>query len=137
MKFQHGAFVEGAIHFSANTDQPSFWNDRVRLDERFYRALIEHPVPVSENALKAIGPRSVVIDVYIWLAYRLHSLKRSAEVSWSALSDQFGGFNRQRDFRKHFLETLELALAAYPDARVTLGHRGVILHPSRPAIAKA
>jgi hypothetical protein len=136
--FRHGAFVEGAIHFSLNEDQPSLWKDRVRLDEGFYRALIERPVPVSENALKAIGPRSMVIDVYIWLAYRLHALKRDMEVSWSALNGQFGaGFGREWDFRRHFQPALELALAAYPDARVTIGSRGLILHPSRPAIARA
>ncbi|MBV8522633.1 MAG: pirin [Acetobacteraceae bacterium] len=135
---RRGGFVDGAITMTdVLSDQPSLWQERVLLNEEFYKALIEHPVPVSETALKAIGPRSLVIDVYIWLSYRLHALKRSTEVSWPALCDQFGaGFGRQRDFRKHFLEALELALAAYPDARVTLGERGVILHQSRPAIAK-
>ena len=57
-------------------EQPALWQDRVLLDEDFYRALKEHPVPVSETALRAIGPRSMVIDVYIWLAYRLHALKK-------------------------------------------------------------
>jgi hypothetical protein len=32
---------------------------------------------------------------------------------------------------------LELAVAAYPEARVGIGERGIILRPSRPAIAKA
>ena len=36
----------------------------------------------------------------------------------------------------HFIECLELALAAYPDAQVSIGDKGVTLHPSRPAIAK-
>jgi hypothetical protein len=27
-------------------DQPALWQDRVLLDEDFYRALSEHPVPV-------------------------------------------------------------------------------------------
>jgi hypothetical protein len=46
----------------------------VRLDEAFYRALREHPVPVSEGALRAIGPRSMTLDVYIWLASTLFIL---------------------------------------------------------------
>ena len=135
---RNGAFVEGAITMTGTVDQPQLWKDRVRLDEAFYRALCDHPVPVSEAALKAIGPRSMTLDVYIWLAYRLHALKRDTEVSWSALYAQFGaGFKRVRAFRAQFTESLELALAAYPDARVSLEERGVILHPSRPAIAKA
>jgi hypothetical protein len=34
------------------------------------------------------------------------------------------------------MESLDLALAVYPDARVTVDVAGVTLHPSRPAIAK-
>jgi Plasmid encoded RepA protein len=135
---RNGAFVKGAIHFSELSDQPSLWQDRVFLDEEFYQALLDHPVPLSENALKAIGPRSMVIDVYIWLAYRLHALKKNIDIGWPALHTQFGaGVERLRNFRAYFLECLELALAAYPDARVTVGERGLILHPSRPAIAPA
>ena len=52
------------------------------LNEEFYRALREHPVPLSESALRAIGPRSMVIDTYIWLAYRLHALRKEVEVGW-------------------------------------------------------
>jgi len=134
---RNGGFVEGAITMAGGVDQPSLWQDRVRLDEAFYRALCDHPVPVSEAALRAIGPRSMTLDVYIWLAYRLHALKRDTEVSWFALYAQFGaGFKRLRAFRAQFIESLELALAAYPDASVSVDEHGVILRPSRPAIAK-
>jgi hypothetical protein len=134
---RNGAFVEGAITMSASIDQPSLWQDRIKLDEAFYRALCEHPVPVSETALRAIGPRSMTLDVYVWLAYRLHALKRDTEVSWLALYAQFGaGFKRLRAFRAQFIESLELALAVYPDAKVSMDEVGVVLRPSRPAIAK-
>jgi hypothetical protein len=134
-----GGFVKTEITMSNLTDdQPTLWQDRVLLDEDFYRALQEHPVPVSETALRAIGPRSMVIDVYIWLAYRLHALKKDMEVGWPTLHAQFGaGFSRLRRFRAHFIECLGLAVAAYPDARVEISERGVILRPSRPAIAKS
>ena len=135
---RRGGFVDGEITMTDDlSDQPSLWQDRVLLDEEFYRALRDHPVPVSEGAFRAIGPRSMVIDVYIWLAYRLHALKRDVEVGWPAVYSQFGaGFERIRDFRKHFTECLSLATAAYPEARVDIGERGIILRPSRPAIAK-
>jgi replication initiator protein len=133
---RRGGFVDGSITMTdVLSDQPSLWQERVLLNEEFYRALVEHPVPVSETALKAIGPRSLVIDVYIWLAYRLHALKKDVEISWPALHAQFGaGYERLRSFRENFLPALELALAAYPDARVTLSKKGLVLHPSRPAI---
>jgi len=135
-----GGFVKTEITMSnvVNGDQPTLWQDRVLLDEDFYRALREHPVPLSEAALRAIGPRSMVIDIYIWLAYRLHALKRDVEVGWPALYAQFGaGVGRLRGFRKYFIDCLALAMAAYPEARVEIGQRGLILRPSRPAIAKA
>ena len=121
----------------ALSEQPSLWQDRVLINEEFYRALREHPVPLSESALRAIGPRSMVIDVYIWLAYRLHALKRDVEIGWPSLHAQFGaGYTRLRAFRSHFLEALNLACAVYPEANISVGERGNILRPSRPAIAK-
>ncbi len=135
---KHGGFVDGSITLAnLDLDQPVLWSDRVLLNEEFYRALREHPVPVSEAGLRAIGPRSMVIDVYVWLAYRLHALTSDVSVSWPALHNQFGaGFQLIRKFRMHFTECLELAMAAYPDARVSVDERGVILRPSRPAIPK-
>jgi hypothetical protein len=135
-----GSFVKTEITMSSRIDdeqQAQLWQDRVLLDEDFYRALREHPVPVSESALRAIGPRSMVIDVYIWLAYRLHSLTRDIDVSWPALYAQFGaGFSRIRRFRAHFVDCLALALAAYPEARISVSDQYVTLYASRPAIAK-
>ena len=67
-------------------------------------------MPVSESALRAIGPRSMVIDVYIWLAYRLHALRKDVEVGWPSLHAQFGAeVGRIRGFRKYFIECLALA----------------------------
>ena len=118
-------------------DQPSLWQDHVMLDEDFYRALSDHPVPLSESALRAIGPRSMVIDIYIWLAYRLHALRRDVDVGWPSLYAQFGaGFKSIKRFKQHFAECVALALAAYPEARVSISSRGMVLSHSRPAIAK-
>jgi hypothetical protein len=133
-----GGFVKTEITMAALDEQPTLWQDRVILDEDFYRALREHPVPVSDNALRAIGPRSLVIDIYIWLAYRLHALRKDIELSWPSLHAQFGSeVERLRGFRKYFIECLAIAVAAYPDARVEICERGVILRPSRPPISKA
>ncbi len=46
-------------------------------------------------------------------------------------------FKRLRAFRAQFAESLDLALAAYPDARVSIDEQGVVLRPSRPAVARA
>src|ERR1019366_10441008 len=111
---QNGAFVQTAISMSgiANEAQPTLWQDKVRLDDGFWRSLREHPVPVREEAIRAIGTRSLAIDVYIWLAYRLHSLTKSTPVSWAAIPGQFGaGFRLVRQIKPTFTEALSLALA--------------------------
>jgi hypothetical protein len=136
----NGAFVQDAISLSGvmENDQPTLWQDRVRLDEGFWRSLREHPVPVREEAIKAIGTRSLAIDVYIWLAYRLHALPKPTPVSWPAIHGQFGaGFRHVRQIKTTFLEALGVALAVYPEACVNVEKGGVVLHPSAPAVPSA
>jgi hypothetical protein len=92
---------------------------------------------VREEALKAIGTRSLAIDVYIWLAYRLHSLSKPTPITWAAIHAQFGaGFRMVRQIKPTFVDALQLALAVYPEARVDIVKEGVILHPSAPAIPR-
>lgn len=137
----NGAFVQDAITFASVVDdesQPALWQDKVRLDPGFWRSLKEHSVPGREEAIRAIGTRSLAIDVYIWLAYRLHSLTKATPVSWAALHGQFGaGFRLVRQIKPTFTEALNLALAVYPEARVTADSNGIVLYPSPPAVPKA
>jgi hypothetical protein len=63
----------------------------VELSETFFKAIKDRPVPVSEAAIRALGEQSLAIDLYLWLAYRLHVLERPISLSWAALHSQFGG----------------------------------------------
>jgi len=117
--------------------QGALFIEQVRLSESFYAALRKHPVPIWEPALRHIQNNSMALDLYVWLAYRLHVLKLPTPVRWAALHGQFGGgFKALRHFRPTFLTNLRLALATYPEARVDENEQGVILHPSRPPVAK-
>jgi hypothetical protein len=110
----------------------------VRLDDGFWRSLKEHPVPVREEAVRAIGARSLALDVHIWLAYRLHVLTKTTPVTWTALHAQFGaGFKAVRQLKPTFREALALALAVYPEAKVDEEAGGVVLYPSPPAVPRA
>jgi len=78
----------------------------------------------------------MAIDIYAWLAYRLHALQKPTPISWQALKQQFGiSFSRLDNFKMKFSGNLRLALAVYRDARVEYGNGGLILHPSRPPVA--
>ena len=102
----------------------------------FFEQLKKHPVPIEEKAISMISNNSMAIDIYCWLAYRLHSLTGPKHVTWKALHAQFGrGLARLDHFRWYFCHTLELALAVYPGARVDIDGRGLTLNPSRAPVA--
>jgi hypothetical protein len=108
---QNGAFVQNAITLAGVTD--------------------------ARQPIRLIGPRSLAIDVYVWLAYRLHSLTRPTPVTWAAVHGQFGaGFKAMRQLKPTFREALALALAVYPEAKVEVEKTGVVLHPSAPAVPR-
>jgi hypothetical protein len=138
--WHNGAFVQDALTFSSVTDddQPSLLQDRVRLDPSFWRSLRDQPVPVREEAIRAIGTRSLAIDVYIWRAYRLPALTKSTPISWTAVHARFGaGFRLVRQIKPTFKEALDLALAVYREACADTEKPGLVLHPSPPAVPKA
>lgn len=137
--FENGAFVSGGISMAGfnNLEQSSLWQEKVRLDDGFLRSLREHPVPVREEAIRVIGARSMAIDIYIWLAYRLHILVKPTPISWLSIHTQFGGgFKHVRQFKPTFMDSLGMALAVYPEAHVDADGDGLTLYPSLPAIPK-
>jgi len=116
--------------------QGTLFLETARLSETFFEQLQRHPVPLEEAAIRAINNNSMALDLYCWLAYRLHALPSPRAVTWKALHAQFGaGFARLDHFRTKFLENLNLALAVYPEARVEADTKGLTLKPSRPPVA--
>lgn len=117
---QGGLFVEKAV-----------------LSQSFFDELKKHPVPVEEAAVRQIANNSVALDVYCWLAYRLHSLSTPITVSWKALHGQFGRSVARLDhFKDHFRTVLALATSVYPDANIEEANSGIglILKPSKPPV---
>lgn len=134
-----GAFDLGTFDAARLRDmrQGNLWEEVVHLSEGFYKALTEHPVPVRELALRQLSSQSMSIDVYVWLCYRLHHLKKPTPITWEALFAQFGaGFKERKHFKPAFRLAIGHALAAYPEAQVTEEQTGLTLYPSPPAVAK-
>ncbi|CAO3459566.1 plasmid encoded RepA protein [Azospirillum argentinense] len=135
--FEKDSIIKGGglrLH-TGDPSQPRLWTDKIRLSPTFYTALRDHPVPIWEPALKHIANQSMAIDLYIWLAYRLHHLSRPTPVSWAALHAQFGAnYSILRQFKYRFVDVLKMALVVYPEAVVTEDANGLVLHPSPPPI---
>ena len=107
------------------------------LSQMFFDQLKKHPVPIEEAAVRQIANNSLALDVYCWLAYRLHALPGPTPITWKALHVQFGqAFARRDHFRQQFKHTLELALSVYPTAKVDVHDKGITLLPSPPPVAK-
>lgn len=131
------SIVDSALFLDGHDrGQPSLFLEKAKLSEGFYAQLQKHPVPLEEAAIRAVSNNSQALDIYAWLAYRLHSLTGPRPVTWRAFRPQFGaGFGRLDNFRARFLDNLKLALAVYPAARVGVDEKGLVLHPSRPPVA--
>ncbi|AWK85910.1 replication protein RepA [Azospirillum thermophilum] len=127
--------VSGGIRLRDDDGQGTLWQETVQLSETFFTALKRSPVPIWEPAIRHIGGCSMAIDVYVWLAYRLHVLREPTPVTWAALFNQFGGgYKAMKHFKPEFREALDLALAVYEAARVEVNEAGVMLRPSAPPI---
>lgn len=110
--------------------------ETAKLSEGFYEQLKKHPVPLEEAAIKALSNNAPALDIYLWLAYRLHALAVDRMVTWKSLKAQFGtGFRELYHFKPRFIGSLALATAVYPAARVDVADEGVVLKPSRPPVA--
>jgi hypothetical protein len=117
--------------------QGGLFVETASLSQSFFDELKKHPVPVEEAAVRQIANNSLALDVYCWLAYRLHSLNAPIPVSWKALHAQFGRSVARLDhFKDHFRTVLALATSVYPDANVEEADSGagVILRPSKPPV---
>ena len=83
-----GRIVNSGLRFNdiaADGMQVTLWEDRVVLDEVFFRTLQDHPVPLQEAAIRELRDRSMSLDIYVWLAWRLQHLSKSTPISWSAV----------------------------------------------------
>jgi hypothetical protein len=79
----------------------------------------------------------MALDIYAWLAQRLHRIEfgKSQFVPWKSLKDQFGwGYKGMNDFRRVFLKTLGQVHSQYRGARIGVDDRGMTLHHSLPPI---
>ena len=131
--------VDVAMFVSGDGDesQGNLFVETARLGETFFQQLRQHAVPLDEAAIRHIHNSSMALDVYCWLAYRLHSLSADKSISWAALAGQFGaGIKLRKHFKPAFTECLALAQAVYRDARVEVTETGLILRPSPPPVRK-
>ena len=118
------------------------WESKIELGEDFFNEIINHPVPIDMNTLKALKRSTLGLDLYLWLAYRTFSLTRPLRLTWKQIYRQFGAdparatdHRTVQNFRYKVLRELKKIKLAWPDLNYTTARGVLILHPSTPLIA--
>lgn len=131
------------------TDFSSLWwmptgeltrqNNILRISELFYLEIVANSFPVDMRAIKVLRKSPMALDVYMWLTYRVYSLRRPCVISWEELSQQFGSkYTRLWHFEMAFTKYLERVKKVYPELiAYSVRGKGLHLYPSRTHIPSA
>jgi len=122
-----------------DTGQRALWPSLMVLSDHFYSSLIESAVPLDKRALHALKGSALALDVYAWLAHRLHRIEgRGVTLHWKSLREQFAqeytGKDADKNFKDAFVTQLKKVLAVYPQAKVKQVTGGLLLLGSPPPI---
>lgn len=115
------------------------WPSRVRLSLDYWETLKEHAVPLNEAAIAALSHNAMALDIYAWLAQRLHRVPhgKPAFIAWTLLHVQFGlNYGRLNHFRAVFKDALKQVFLVYPAARFKVNRRGITLWNSPPPVRR-
>ena len=101
------------LWFPKDARQRVLWPSTVRLSLDYFESLQRHAVPLDERAIAALSHSAMGLDIYTWLAQRLHCVRpgKPAFIPWAALRDQFGWhYRHMRKFKQVFRQTLDMVL---------------------------
>ena len=125
------------LWFPKGEGQRVLWPSMLRLSSDYFDSLTKHAVPLHDHALMALSGNAMALDVYAWLAQRLHRVEpgKPALVPWPALQEQFGwSYGRLTSFRIEFRRTLLLVKTQYQAANLELDGTGLTLRHSQPPV---
>ena len=118
---------------------PSLMPGVIELTPEFFESLTQFAVPLDPRALGALKHSALALDIYAWLAHRLHRVKPPSGtfLSWENLRQQFGQeYGEIKDFKREMNKTMRLVHAVYPDARIEKVNGGLKLLPSPSPVPK-
>ena len=122
--------------------ESTLWESKIELSEDFFNEIIQHPVPIDMNTLKALKRCALGLDLYLWLVYRTFPLRAPQRITWKQVYHQFGADPDKasnkftvRSFREKVLRELNKIKLAWSGLNYTTAPGVLILLPSTPAIA--
>ena len=125
------------LWLTKDDNQRVLWPSEIHLSLDYWASLSKHAVPLDERALSALSHSAMGLDIYAWLAQRLHRIdpRRPQFIPWSAIKDQFGqGHKRMDNFKAVFKVALHQVLSQYQAAQLEVDGRGLTLRNSEPPV---
>lgn len=119
--------------------QRVIWPSMVCLSHEYFESLKAHAVPLDERAIAALSHSALALDLYGWLAQRLHRIPKPHRqfITWHVLQGQFGpDYLRVRKFREKFMEALRQVHVVYPAMKIDVNEQGLFLYTSPPPVVK-
>lgn len=103
-------------------DQLAIWNPYFRVSDEFIAAAVDsHSFLLDFKPLIELQASPRAMDMYIWLSYRLHSVKHPVKIPYKSL---FGIFGKQTkslgDFKRSFKAAIHAAIPYVLDADIDL-----------------
>ena len=138
----NAVIADSTVFWWNKPDQPSLWESKIELGEKFYNEIVNHPVPIEMNTLTALKRSTLGLDLYLWMVYRTFTLRAPLRLTWRLLYCQFGAHpdkasdnNTVQHFRYKVLRELKKIKMAWSGLNYSTARGLLILHPSTPAIA--
>lgn len=126
------------IWWTKNAHQRHLWGNYLRFSDDYFHDIMEHGVPTDQRALSALSGNALALDLYAFLAHRLHVIpfERPLQISWQSMKDQFGqSYGRMDNFKNIFRRTLDMVRVVYRDAKIEeVVNKGFLLYNSKPPV---
>lgn len=143
-----GAVTDVKHHLSIVDSSTAFWvpsdgsqvagfESTIRLSELFYNEIVDHPVPINMQTLRELSSSAMAMDVYIWLTYRLYSVRSPTKIYWEHLMAQFGSEVKDMSkFRQSFKMALSQVFAAGYSPKLDVQTSCITLFPSALSVPR-
>ncbi len=86
-----------------NPEQDSLWGSYIDISDDFRQAILQAPVPLRTDILKALRKSPLALDVYMWTSYRLFVMQSTGQeaisLSYGRLQEQFGTGIAEKHYR--------------------------------------
>lgn len=131
------------LWFPKDDNQKVLWESYLDLSSDYFESLMSHAIPLDMRAMAALSNNAMALDIYAWLAQRLHRISspKGNFIHWAGLKEQFGfNYKHMYKFKQVFRETISRVLIVYPEAfrSVTeIDNKGLQLFNAKPPIKKS